>query len=106
MMLSVKSRGVAVTLRRCCQGLRPEIAISAGVTSNHKAAGQAYRYRCCSPLRQSLGVGSTKLSKSLTECHCRLLVKTWPHPMASQSLTSHWSMAVSRLVPRDATLVQ
>jgi len=105
-MPSVKWPGVAVTLWRCCQGLRPEIAISAGQTSNHKAAGQAYRYRCCSPLRQSLGVGSIKLSKSLKQCRRRLLVKTWTHPMVSQSLTSHWSMVVSRLVPRDANLVQ
>jgi hypothetical protein len=64
-MLSGRSTGVAVTLRRCCQGLRPEIAISAGQTSNHEAAGEPYRYRYCSPLRQNLGLGSIELSKSL-----------------------------------------
>ena len=65
-MLSGRSTGVAVTKRRCCEGLRPEIAISAGQTSNHESAGEAYRYRCCSPSRQSLGFGSIKLSWSLT----------------------------------------
>ena len=112
-MLSGRSTGVAVTKRRCCEGLRPEIAISAGQTSNHDPAGEAYRYRCCSPSRQSLGFGSIKLSWSLTgkggNVTVVFLLKMGTPLLAFQSLTSRLSMValeVTRLYPRDASLVQ
>jgi len=108
-MLSGRSTGVAVTLRRCCQELRPEIAISAGQTSNHEAAGEPYRYRYCSPLRQNLGLGSIELSKSLRRNLTAAQVVFWKDVDSSdciQSLTSRLSLVVTRSYPRDASLAQ
>lgn len=95
--------------RRCCEGLRPEIAISAGQTSNHDPAGEAYRYRCCSPSRPSLGFW---VDQTLLEPHRKrgnltavFSIEMWTL-VVSQSLTSRLSMVVTRLYPRDAPLVQ
>lgn len=52
--------GDAVTLDVVVK-VPPEIAISAGLTSNHQASGGPYRYRSCSPLRLRLGPGSIEL---------------------------------------------
>jgi hypothetical protein len=61
LMLSIRSPGNAVTSKHVVVRVPPrDRCVSAGRTSNHKPAGAPYRYLCCSPLRQSPGLGSIR----------------------------------------------